>query len=177
MTEFDDFEIPPLQLKGLRQSGGANPFTGIPLEESPEHTYAAKDIIVYDEDGNAVKVRAMVLDLGGEEIASNLDYTIYGTNFTATIPPAEMLEGYDPSPDGAADTEWSAGFEIVDGAMTGEVIYSADVDRFPVDDDGEQLFYLLPLIRNEKTVSTGGCYQEDITCVNGEAMQQLYKIG
>ena len=112
---------------------------------------------------------------GTLEIA--VDYTIYGTNFTATIPPAEMLEGYDPSPDGAADTEWSAGFEIVDGAMTGEVIYSADVDRFPVDDDGEQLFYLLPLIRNEKTVSTGGCYQEDTTCVNGEAMQQLYKIG
>ena len=92
MIEFDNFEIQSLQLKGQSQSGGINPFTGIAVDESPEHNYTAKDIIVYDEDGNPIKIRALVLELGNEDLPDAVECQL-GSASDGKITPGWVIGG------------------------------------------------------------------------------------
>lgn len=111
---------------------------------------------------------------GGE---SNIPYSIaYSNDTEAVLTLADMLVDYDSD----IHNSWSANFEVVTGSMTGVVTYSDDVNRYPDDGAGPpaaQTFYRLPLIRGGLTVSSGGFYQEDTLCLNGEGRQQLIKMG
>ena len=117
-------------------------------------------------------------DEGGGD--SSLSYTIYYADGTvATLTLAVINADYDPDPEGEAHTDWSINFEVLGGEMSQAVTYSDDTVRFP--DDGAnpaaQTFYRLPIVRGGLTVSSGGVYQEDTLCLNGEGRQQLLKMG
>jgi hypothetical protein len=112
-------------------------------------------------------------------------YTIYFADETTLTLTADIIYAdYDPSSGGAEHTNWSINFAVSAGVMTKVVTYSDETDRYPDDGAGPpaaQTFYRLPLIREVAgeplTISTGGVYQEDTTCIDGEGRQQLIKIG
>jgi len=129
--------------------------------------------VIPTEDGNEIKFVATV-DVGSGSGSSSLPYTIYLAGFgILTLTQDVIYDLYDPD----IHNNWSIEFEVDADQFNAMVAYNTEVERFPVDGAGEQTHYRLPVVRNGVVVSSGGCYQEDITCVNGEAMQQLYKIG
>ena len=112
--------------------------------------------------------------------ATILDYYISLADTEQVLTVGEMMKDYDPD----KHENWSASFELVDGSMTGEVIYDEEIERFQVEGDPDlpempdmQTFYRLPLIRDGKNVTSGGFYQEDTLCLNGKGRQQLLKLG
>ena len=112
--------------------------------------------------------------------ATILDYYISLADTEQVLTVEEMMKDYDSD----KHENWSASFELVDGSMTGEVIYDEEIERFQVEGDPDlpempdmQTYYRLPLIRDGKNVTSGGFYQEDTLCLNGKGRQQLIKMG
>ena len=128
---------------------------------------------VYIPGGNE-RMTIQVLGARGS-VGGGGDYyiSLADTELVPTL--EEMMKDYDPD----KHENWSASFEVVDGSMTGEVIYDEEIERFPDDgaDPAKQTFYRLPLIRNGENVTSGGFYQEDTLCLNGKGRQQLLKLG
>ena len=117
-----------------------------------------------------IQVLGMRGGVGGE-----MDYYLSLADTEQVLTVEEMMKDYDSD----KHENWSASFEVVDGSMTGEVIYDEEIERFPDDgaDPAKQTFYRLPLIRNGENVTSGGFYQEDTLCLNGKGRQQLLKLG
>jgi hypothetical protein len=78
--------------------------------------------------------------------------------------------------DSNVSTDWSiklpvngTTFRFTKGTLT----FDDETEFF---DDDPQTFYVVPLIRNERAVTTGGVFRETIVCVSGEPIVQLVKI-
>ena len=63
--------------------------------------------------------------------ATILDYYISLADTEQVLTVEEMMKDYDSD----KHENWSASFELVDGSMTGEVIYDEEIERFQVEGD------------------------------------------
>jgi hypothetical protein len=188
-----DFEYPPLVLpmSGLEQSEMdlGDSFMANALTTN-EQGGKLQGLLRYIEGffetsilaGDGKKYLILAKEEGSEPIEPvTPPYTIYygdGNVTDATYEYDVMLEDYDPDGD-KKHTDWSVEFEVVEGKMTGNVSFSAEIERFP--DDGAdppiQTMYRLPLIRSLERVSTGGLFQQDSMCVSGTPVVGLIKVG
>lgn len=100
-----------------------------------------------------------------------LPYTIYfADGATLTIPESDVLADFK-----ATMTNWSIKFPVYEGVMDQTFSFVEDTDRFPGDPD--QTAYLLPVIRDEIRVSSGGIFEEILKCNNGSPVVMLNEIG
>lgn len=98
--------------------------------------------------------------------SSSQPYTIYfADDTTATITEAQIAVGQLD--------DWGIICTVSGGVMTGAAV-GTGTDRFVGD---PQTAYFLPVYIGGVRVSSGGLYQEDITCIDGESFAQLIKVG
>jgi len=102
--------------------------------------------------------------------SSSIPYTIYFADETV-LTLSGIYNLYDPD----SDNDWSAEFAVSSGEMTQGVVYNSTTDRGI--GAGTQTVYRLPLIRSGVKVSSGGLYEEYISCKDGSPKTLLIKVG